>query len=131
MRAAALAALPAILAVALAVPLDTVARVPDEVLETTVGGTVTVDLESNPSTGYHWELVGIDQQTAVLEQQGEPVYEPDVQESDMVLGAGGTTSWTFLGLSAGTAEVTMGYFPPGAGVGSEPEETRLFLVTVR
>ncbi len=68
------------------------------------GGTLTVSLESNASTGFAWSVA--EPGPAQLELQGEPVYvAPD---SDLV-GAAGTQVFTFAATTAGTGALTLDY----------------------
>jgi inhibitor of cysteine peptidase len=62
-----------------------------EEVEIAAGGSITVMLESNPTTGFKWELSGITDQT-VLKQDGEAEYMPP--EGTMV-GAGGMRNGLF------------------------------------
>lgn len=86
-----------------------------------VGQQVIISLESNPTTGYRWDVDGsVPEQ---LEQVGEPQY---TAESDLV-GAGGVDVWTFAGAVSGEGTLRLKYwrsFEPA----NPPEKT--FSVTV-
>jgi len=69
-----------------------------------VGQGLTVQLDSNPTTGYRWALDG--ELPGGLEQIGEPEY---VAGSDAI-GAGGTELWRFRGAAAGSAELKLKYW---------------------
>jgi len=72
-----------------------------------------IELDVNPSTGYHWVLSGIEP-TGVVEQSGEPVFLADSSHPGRV-GEMGTQVWTFLAREPGDAVITMELIPPGEG----------------
>ena len=88
-----------------------------------VGEEFTIDLDSNPNTGYSWQETF---DTAKLELVDNS-YEGSGQEG--MVGAGGTEHFTFKALQAGETTITMTYQQPwnGGGVG----ETRTFTVEVK
>jgi inhibitor of cysteine peptidase len=97
-----------------------------------LGGTLTITLESNPSTGFSWYLAGL--AGPELEMAGEPQYVPPASTTPLV-GAAGTQVFTFrttgIGMPpAGTpaiVQVALDYkrgFEPDAA----PEKT--FRITV-
>ena len=67
------------------------------------GDTLLVRLESNPSTGYAWEIQNNDE--AVLRPVGEPQFQP----SSNLVGAGGTEIFGFKAISEGTSVLVMIY----------------------
>lgn len=71
-----------------------------------VGQDVTITLESNPSTGYKWELAGQSHKKIVSREGRE--YKADSQNENMV-GAGGTDNWTFKGQKAGEVVLLLKY----------------------
>jgi inhibitor of cysteine peptidase len=70
-----------------------------------VGETIHVILKGNPTTGYAWTVDLPPDSAVLLEQVGEPEY---VADSGLV-GAGGTYTFTFRGLAAGEATLTLEY----------------------
>jgi len=56
-----------------------------------VGDTMEVILDGNPTTGFTWERPSEDGDTAILHQMGEPAFEPD---TDLV-GSGGKVTLVF------------------------------------
>ncbi|WP_406231883.1 protease inhibitor I42 family protein [Nocardia sp. NBC_01009] len=74
-----------------------------------IGQQLVVSLPANPSTGYTWGLGELEQQ--VLRQDGEPDYRPD-PNVPVAPGSGGTAVWTFVGNSAGVAQLTLDYTRP-------------------
>lgn len=72
-----------------------------------VGQQLDVTLESNPTTGYDW-LIDAAPDAAVIEQAGEPSYQPAPVASNVV-GSGGTTTFRFDARAAGTTTVVLRY----------------------
>jgi len=62
------------------------------------GQILVVTLESNPSTGYRWEVV--EDPNSILEQVGEVEFVPSEQDEEIV-GAGGWEIFRFKGVSTG------------------------------
>ena len=72
------------------------------------GGTLTITLDSNPTTGYSWnENADISDKT--IAQQTGHKYQPPASSA---LGAGGKEIWTFKALKSGTSTISMGYRRP-------------------
>lgn len=72
------------------------------------GGTLTVTLESNITTGYSWnENANIGDKTVM--QQTDHKYQPPATPT---LGAGGKEVWTFKALKAGNSTISMEYRRP-------------------
>lgn len=93
----------------------------NQTIEVKVGDTLVVELEGNPTTGFTWEAVELDQ--AVLEQAGEPEY---IAESDL-LGAPGVISLRFKATGPGQILLKLVYHRPWEQ-DIPPEET--FEVTI-
>jgi len=87
------------------------------------GQTVAVELEGNPSTGYTWEAVELDE--AILRQIGEPSFTP---ESGAV-GAPGTQILRFRAVGEGSTTLRLVYHRPWED--AEPERTFSVEVIVR
>jgi inhibitor of cysteine peptidase len=90
-------------------------------VELKAGDILVVSLESNPTTGYIWQISESD--PALFSQQGEVEFEP---ESNLV-GAGGIETFRFKALAAGEGALTLGYRRPWEE-GVEPLE--IFSITV-
>ncbi len=71
------------------------------------GQAVVVALESNPSTGYGWEVAQNDGGVLVLE--GEPQFESVPPQGTPLLGAGGTQTFRFKTVGSGSAELKLVY----------------------
>jgi inhibitor of cysteine peptidase len=76
------------------------------VIDATTGQTITVSLKSNPSTGYTWEVVALDEN--VLQALGEPEFTPDSQ----LVGAPGRQSLQFKVVGAGETDLKLVYHRP-------------------
>lgn len=71
------------------------------------GQTLAVKLESNPTTGYGWHIVEVDE--TVLQSQGDPEYtQADTQGTPMV-GVGGWEVLRFTAQKSGTTTLKLGY----------------------
>lgn len=85
------------------------------------GESFSVVLPGNATTGYSWQVEGID---AAILAAAEPVY---VSDSELV-GAGGVYTFTFTAAAAGETELRLVYLRPWEQV--EPLETFTVTVTV-
>ncbi len=96
----------------------------DKSISAKVGEQFTIELESNASTGYSWQLTG-PLSPAVEKVSNTYVPGPNAQKLN---GAPGTEKWVFKGVSKGDSLIQMEYVPPGTG--GQPGETASFNVTV-
>ncbi len=98
---------------------------PSQPITVNAGETFMIVVESNPSTGYHWEVVGDLNENVVF------FVSRDYTASEPVLtGSGGVEVWAFNAVSAGETEITLGSYPPGVD-GGEPERSVTFSVVVK
>jgi inhibitor of cysteine peptidase len=79
-------------------------------IDIAIGGTLTVTLDSNQTTGFSWELKEIGD-TNILQKMDSKYVAPT---SNMV-GAGGKEVWNFKALKGGTTTLSMDYSQPWAG----------------
>jgi inhibitor of cysteine peptidase len=79
-------------------------------VEIAAGGSLTITLESNVTTGYSWELKQIGD-TSVLEKTDNKYEAP----TSSLIGAGGKEVWNFKALKAGKTTLSMEYSQPWAG----------------
>jgi predicted secreted protein len=80
-------------------------------------------VDSNPSTGYQWEIVG--------ELNGvEFVSREYTADEPVAPGSGGVDVWAFKAASAGEVQITLGSYPPDTNV-TEPEQTFTFNIVVK
>ena len=77
-----------------------------------VGDTLTVTLESNPTTGFEWELREFSEE-GILELMGSE-YQPgeEAKQDIPVPGAGGLEVWTFKGIKKGQTVIFLDYNQP-------------------
>ncbi|MCK4546938.1 MAG: protease inhibitor I42 family protein [Candidatus Eisenbacteria sp.] len=90
------------------------------------GGILIVALESNPSTGYTWEAVGIDEK--ILRRIGEKEWRQKPGTEGM-MGAPGTMRIRFEAVGKGSANLKLVYHRPWER--EKPEETFSIEVVVR
>jgi inhibitor of cysteine peptidase len=72
-----------------------------------IGQVLEVSLESNPSTGYSWQVVEVPE---FLTQTGEPEFQTEA--SGDVVGAGGTETLRFTADGSGTGTLRLEYRRP-------------------
>lgn len=96
---------------------------PAQPIDVQAGETFVIVLDTNPSTGYHWEVLG--------ELIGAEFVSRDyIADEPVMPGSGGVDVWTFKALSAGEAQVTFGNYPPSTE-GGEAEQTVTFNISVK
>lgn len=94
-----------------------------------VGDTLKVSLPSNPSTGYSWKIQGND--AKVLLPVGDSQFSLGDNATPMP-GAGGTQTFTFKGVSAGSSKLALVYVRPWeTTVTPTPDDTFTVDVTVQ
>ena len=91
--------------------------------EIAVGGSITVTLDSNATTGYSWQLTGISD-SSVIEKTNN-VYETPTSN---LMGAGGEEVWTFKALSTGKATLNMAYGQPWTGGQKDAKSFTLMVI---
>jgi predicted secreted protein len=82
-------------------------------------------IDSNPTTGYHWEIVGELDESVV-----EFVSKDYKADAPQTVGSGGVEIWVFKAVAAGETTITLGYYPPSNNA-TEPEKTETFTVKVK
>lgn len=90
------------------------------------GGTLTVTLQSNVTTGYRWDENAKIADATVLQQTDHKYESP----ASPIPGAGGNEVWTFKALKAGKSTISMQYarpFEPNPA----PARTFTLIVTVQ
>jgi len=97
-------------------------------VEVAAGQTLILTLESNPTTGYRWEVV--EAQDAVLRQTGEAVFTVASELDPPPPGTGGVEVFRFEAVEAGETLLELVYHRPWEE-GVEPLETYSIQVTVR
>jgi inhibitor of cysteine peptidase len=74
------------------------------------GQILVITLESNPTTGYRWEVV--EDQESILEQIGESEFKPSDEGEPPMAGAGGWEIFRFKAISAGQTTLRLVYRRP-------------------
>lgn len=77
------------------------------------GDVITLTLVSNPTTGYSWQVMEIDQ--TILLQRGDPEYNQSPGTEGLV-GAGGVETFHFEAIGTGDTILTLGYARPWESV---------------
>ncbi|HMR99652.1 MAG TPA: protease inhibitor I42 family protein [Anaerolineales bacterium] len=96
---------------------------PDQPIEAQARETFEIVIDSNPSTGYHWDIVG--------ELNGVEFVSTEYTADEPVMpGSGGVDVWTFKAVSAGQTEITLGSYPPDPNV-TEPAQTVTFNIVIK
>jgi len=86
-----------------------VARIPSPngPLEIGKGEPLTITLDTNPTTGFEWQLA------SPLDDKVMKLIGHDFRHADTArLGAGGTDVWTFKAIGAGSTTITLEYRRP-------------------
>ena len=96
-------------------------------VEVGAGGTLTVTLCSNQTTGFMWSETAQISDQSVLQQTDHKFVPP---EAEGVVGAAGKEVWTFNALKKGTSTVSVEYSRPWEG-GEKGEWTFNLTVTVK
>ncbi|HRQ22405.1 MAG TPA: protease inhibitor I42 family protein [Anaerolineales bacterium] len=96
---------------------------PAKQLEAASGNEFKIVIPSNPSTGYHWELM--DELDETIVQFVSREYRAD---EPVMPGSGGADVWTFKAVSAGETTIQLGYYPPSANEPAEQEVVFTLLV---
>jgi inhibitor of cysteine peptidase len=94
-----------------------------QLITVTAGETFELVVPSNPSTGYHWNIVPeLDANIA------EFVGQDYIAEEPVAPGSGGMDVWTFRAVNPGDTTIVLGYYPPDND--SDPDETVTFSIHV-
>jgi inhibitor of cysteine peptidase len=89
------------------------------------GDSLVISLESNPSTGYVWQVGKND--NAILKPVGQPAFHPS---TDRMLGASGRQLFKVEAISAGRDALELGYVRPWEQ-GVAPAKTFGIIATVK
>ncbi|MFN8435634.1 MAG: protease inhibitor I42 family protein [Anaerolineales bacterium] len=95
---------------------------PSQPISVKAGETFMIVVESNPSTGYHWEIMGDLTNIEFLSREFTGSEPP-------IPGSGGVEVWTFKANTAGDTSFVLGNYPPGEGTIYEQQVQ--FSVTVQ
>lgn len=96
---------------------------PTQLVTVKTGETFELVVPSNPSTGYHWDIIPeLDETIVQFVEQGY------ITEQPVIPGSGGMDIWTFRAAGAGDTTVVLGYYPPSNS--NDPEEVVTFSIHV-
>lgn len=104
--------------------IETIKEIKEETAEVNNGEKFSISLESNPTTGYSWE---VDFDSTAIELIDNK-YTSDSQEE--VVGAGGTETFEFLALQSGETQITFSYLRPWEK-DKEPIETKVYNISIK
>lgn len=76
-------------------------------VELQTGQTLVVSLESNPTTGYTWEVAEVDD--TLLQSEGEAEYKESKTGGEQLVGAGGTQTFRFTAAEVGETTLKLIY----------------------
>jgi predicted secreted protein len=80
---------------------------PSQPITVKAGENFRIVVESNPSTGYEWKVIG--------EFAGVEFDSTEYTAGEPVLpGSGGVDVWTFKAVSTGETQITLGAYPAGS-----------------
>lgn len=97
---------------------------PARQLDATAGQEFKIILDSNPTTGYHWEVMGeLDEGVVQFVSKN---YKTDGMQ---LTGSGGLDVWVFKAVAVGETTIALGYYPPDAS--AQAEQTITFTVLVK
>jgi len=82
-------------------------NVVDEIINVTKNEVFSIDLRSNPTTGYTWEV----KFDPTYVQMIDRTYKPDTSDPRWV-GGGGTDTFVFRGIKSGETEIEFSYLRP-------------------
>jgi inhibitor of cysteine peptidase len=97
-------------------------------VELALGQDLTITLESNPSTGFRWEVVEIDQ--PILQQVGEAQYVPADPNQSPLPGQAGRETLRFQAVAPGRITLQLAYHRSWEK-NVEPQKTYTLHVLVR
>lgn len=97
-------------------------------IDAAVGELLIITLESNPNTGFRWELSEPINESllALIDSR----YEPGGNAEQSMVGTGGNEVWTFEALTNGVAKISMEYSRPWEG-GEKAVKTLEVTVTIK
>jgi inhibitor of cysteine peptidase len=97
----------------------------DNIIETAVGKSFTITLDSNPTTGYRWQLAR-QMDTGLVELVNSQYIAP---KTDLV-GAPGHEEWHFKAIREGKAIISFDYVRPWEK-DELPVQTESFIIIIR
>ena len=96
---------------------------PGEPIKVKAGQIFAVRMESNPTTGYGWQL------SKTLDNNIVLVTNAYIPPDSKLIGAGGHEVWTFKAIELGPAEISLKYVRSWEK--NQPARTNVFMVIVK
>ena len=97
----------------------------DKIVETAVGKSFTITLDSNPTTGYQWQIAR-QMDTGLVELIDSQYIAPETN----LVGAPGKEEWHFRAIREGKAIISFDYVRPWEK-DELPSQTESFIVIIR
>jgi len=97
---------------------------PGAPIQVKAGQNFTIRLQSNPTTGYGWQL------SKALDNKISLVTNAYIPPDSKLCGAGGHEVWTFKAIEQGQAEISMKYVRPWEKY-QPPARTNVYAVMVK
>ena len=97
---------------------------PAKPIEVKSGDEFQIVIETNPTTGYHWEIIG------ELDDSLQLVSREYNGSQPSAVGSGGVGIWKFKAAAPGQMSITLGYYPP-SNEPTDPQQTATFTVIVK
>ena len=98
---------------------------PSQPVRAQAGEDFQIIINSNPTTGYHWEIVG--ELDAKLVEFTSRDYN---NVGPIMPGSGGVDIWTFKAVSDGETQITFGSYPPSLD-STDPSQTVTFNISIK
>ena len=99
-------------------------------VQLTAGSSVTIVLCSNPTTGFQWGQVQVEDPDVVAETDHEFVEPGNAENGESLMGAAGQDVWTFKALKKGSTNISIDYSRPWEG-GEKAEWTFNLTINVK
>ncbi len=96
---------------------------PGKTIEVTAGNEFKIVIDSNPTTGFHWELV-----EALNTKVVDYVWKDYIPDQPVMPGSGGKDSWRFKAIAPGQTTITLGDYQ---GMSDVASQTLVFTIIVK
>ncbi len=90
---------------------------PSQLISVNAGDIFMIVVESNPSTGYHWEMISPEDGHLEIVSRDYTASEP------VMPGSGGVEVWTLKAVTSGETQLVLGNYPPGDDTSHEQEKS--------
>lgn len=90
---------------------------PSQLISVNAGDIFMIVVESDPSTGYHWEMINPEDGHLEIVSRDYTASEP------VMPGSGGVEVWTLKAVTSGETQLVLGNYPPGDDTSHEQEKS--------